>query len=1062
MANNLSGISYTNNFSNLDGLSIVQADEIFIDGVPINTDSFVPYNGATANVNLGTFNFQTLGQVTAKKLALAAFESTIMTSPTTSSIFTADSWRISNTVQISSLGSGSFLSTSYLTINDITNNSTLLTFQSDRIANFANTKVRVSTMASNVYDVVNLSTLTNAVAYIEGITSLAFVPYNNAREELNMGASTITTTGRINAGALRITSSISNIDYSLSVNASDQLEITNIATLQTLKTDGASLFIPGNVNCYSGTVFSNDLQLSGTSFLAYGSASQWGTTLNGSGQYEIQDDAGVMRMRLSKTTGMTISTLNITQVASATPTYALGINGGGQVVSFAVPTATNILSLANTFTNTNTFLSTLTAGVGYTTSINGALTTNLDSLGFTSASFTTSGITGTYTAPFGTITNPSGSTYQITQTAAGRSIMAISGFTPSVGITYVFEFNIKCTIGTATISVEQDNILVSPALYPLTTGFNRVVGSFTYNGTPNTVVFKIYTGVASWNAQWDSFTLSTYSIGMNANMNALTVNNRFTQRYNALVTDVSTLVNRATMDSAISATSIVNLNNTFIGTNAFNNDVSLGVSTVVVNQQSITTSILQTAGISSQALGGTAVISGTYLLTPTPTTFAYASVYSPTQTFLANAKHSYLFTGFTAGIFGVSLTVYQANVANTGFVAISSTTPVVVGTFSGIFTPNINSSYLGQVYFTFSGINSKTVGWTTFTYQRGMETVNGNLTVNGDTTLATTTTGNTTAIGNITINNGTAGLLTKLGNTTGYNMTLNGGTNVNSPYIEFFAGGTRRCYMGNVSATQVDIAAENGAQIALNTAGSTRMTIKADGTATHTAGDNSYMKYGPNATWSSNLVVGATPNRVASADTAQVITTNGNLHLDAGNSRDMYYGYYANSNGTPNTHQFYGTSVNFPSGLPQNTTSFSQVAVFDGNTLKRSQAVNRLVYFNNNVAWGGGVNMVNAFYLYNTACNVQIWGKNSGYYSGAGMMQTTIRCYSQSSGAYYYFALNAFVNVGSNHFTVPLNYAASFPYTGWYDIYVYSTSGWITDGNDQLTIGVTVLPAGGF
>lgn len=225
--------------------------------------------------------------------------------------------------------------------------------------------------------------------------------------------------------------------------------------------------------------------------------------------------------------------------------------------------------------------------------------------------------------------------------------------------------------------------------------------------------------------------------------------------------------------------------------------------------------------------------------------------------------------------------------------------------------------------------------------------------------------------------------------------------------------------------------------------------------------DDSMTYYGANATWNAKLVVGSGTDKAGSS-TAQVITTNGNLHMDAGNNNDMYYGYYANSRGTPNTHQFYGTSVNFPSGLPQNGTSFSQVAVFDGNTLKKSQATQRLVYFNNNVAWGGGVNMVNAFYLYNTACSVQFWGKNSGYYSGGGMMQTTIRCYSQSSGAYYYFPINAYVNNGYNHFTVPLNYSSTFPYTGWYDIYVYSTSGWITDGNDQLTIGVTILPASGY
>jgi hypothetical protein len=884
--------------ASLDGLVYVDVDGLTVNGVPVDLNNLVPYTNATKNLNLGTFNFETLGAVSAKQHVFPPFTSTLMTGAMTSSIFTADAWQFSNTISTVSLGPT--VSTSYLTLNDITNNSTIVTFQSDGIANFESTIVRTNRMAVSNFDVVNLSTLTSAVAFIENVNALNYVPYTGATNNLNMGASTITTTGLIHAGALRITSSIVNTDYSVSVNGTDFLEFTNLTTSQKIYTDGGSLWLPGNVY-NNGIVYSNELQLSGTSYLGYGTIYQYGTSINGSGRYEIADDTGNGILTLSKANGLTISTITITQVPSATPTYALGVNGSGGVVSFAVPTASNILPLDNIFTGTNTFNSTMTTGVGYTTSINGALTTSLVDLGFTSASFTTAGITGTYSPPLGTITNVSGSTYQIAQTAQGRSIMAISGFTPSVGITYVFSFNIKCTIGTATISVEQDNIVVSPALYPLTTGFNRVVGSFTYNGTPNTVVFKIYTGVASWNAQWDSFTLSTYSIGMNANMNALTVNNRFTQRYNALTTDVSTLVNRATMDSAISAGSIVNLNNTFIGTNAFNNDVSLGVSTVVVNQQSITTSILQTAGISSQALGGTAVISGSYLLTPTPTTFAYASVYSPTQTFLANAKYNYLFTGFTAGIFGVSLTVYQANVANTGFVAISSTVPVVVGTFSGIFTPNVNSSYLGQVYFTFSGINSKTVGWTTFTYQRGMETVNGNLTVNGDTILGTTTTsgiitktgttagndirieggtttnsgyvnfvsggtsrgyignanstdmiinaqngaklnfytaganrmtintvGQTDLFGNLAINNGTTGTLTKYGNTAGYYMTMNGGTNANSPYLEFFSAGSRKMYIGN-AGTNVEIAAENGAYLNIMTNGSNRINVQSTG-----------------------------------------------------------------------------------------------------------------------------------------------------------------------------------------------------------------------------------------
>ena len=148
--------------------------------------------------------------------------------------------------------------------------------------------------------------------------------------------------------------------------------------------------------------------------------------------------------------------------------------------------------------------------------------------------------------------------------------------------------------------------------------------------------------------------------------------------------------------------------------------------------------------------------------------------------------------------------------------------------------------------------------------------------------------------------------------------------------------------------------------------------------------------------------------------------------------------------------------------VAQNSDYYSQVAVLNGSTLQKSQCMMREIYFSNNVAWSGGINITYAFYHYNTISPVQIYGKCSGYYSGSGMMQTTIRLYSQSTGNYYSYPLNSFVNVGGNHFTVPLNVISNGLPTGWFDVYVYSTSGWITDGNDQLTVCVQILPVRDF
>tara|TARA_B100000482_G_scaffold147690_1_gene109771 strand:- start:312 stop:980 length:669 start_codon:yes stop_codon:yes gene_type:complete len=61
-----------------------------------------------------------------------------------------------------------------------------------------------------------------------------------------------------------------------------------------------------------------------------------------------------------------------------------------------------------------------------------------------------------------------------------------------------------------------------------------------------------------------------------------------------------------------------------------------------------------------------------------------------------------------------------------------------------------------------------------------------------------------------------------------------------------------------------------------------------------TAGDNSITHYGPNTTWGGRLAVGAANDKTAASDaaTAQCIVTNGNLHLDAADTRDIYMNHY--------------------------------------------------------------------------------------------------------------------------------------------------------------------------
>jgi hypothetical protein len=81
--------------------------------------------------------------------------------------------------------------------------------------------------------------------------------------------------------------------------------------------------------------------------------------------------------------------------------------------------------------------------------------------------------------------------------------------------------------------------------------------------------------------------------------------------------------------------------------------------------------------------------------------------------------------------------------------------------------------------------------------------------------------------------------------------------------------------------------------------------LTVNNTITVASGDNSMTYYGPNSMWGAYLAVGSGTDK-SNGNTAQVISTNGNLHLDGGNSLDMYYGYYTWARGTPNVHRFYG------------------------------------------------------------------------------------------------------------------------------------------------------------
>jgi hypothetical protein len=76
---------------------------------------------------------------------------------------------------------------------------------------------------------------------------------------------------------------------------------------------------------------------------------------------------------------------------------------------------------------------------------------------------------------------------------------------------------------------------------------------------------------------------------------------------------------------------------------------------------------------------------------------------------------------------------------------------------------------------------------------------------------------------------GSSSIFYKYGPTVGYYVDIQGGSATNSPMIEFFAGATRRSYIGNASSTSMEIYCQNGANLYFLTEATNRMTIATSG-----------------------------------------------------------------------------------------------------------------------------------------------------------------------------------------------------------------------------------------
>ena len=170
--------------------------------------------------------------------------------------------------------------------------------------------------------------------------------------------------------------------------------------------------------------------------------------------------------------------------------------------------------------------------------------------------------------------------------------------------------------------------------------------------------------------------------------------------------------------------------------------------------------------------------------------------------------------------------------------------------------------------------------------------------------------------------------------------------------------------------------------------------------------DNSYFHFGPNGTWGGELYVGATTDKtsITSASKAQIISTDGNLHLDSGAGKSIYLNHhggalgavyrkgpqYWNSRpmvmvGKNNGRVYTGSYVIFDAigyndGNMYNSSNGRFTAIWTGYYLftttllggEQEENANTRWYLNgNNVGWGAAhFNLGNGFnFNYNNARN---------------------------------------------------------------------------------------------
>jgi hypothetical protein len=274
----------------------------------------------------------------------------------------------------------------------------------------------------------------------------------------------------------------------------------------------------------------------------------------------------------------------------------------------------------------------------------------------------------------------------------------------------------------------------------------------------------------------------------------------------------------------------------------------------------------------------------------------------------------------------------------------------------------------------------------------------GVLNFNGGATASAVPAGNSTRAGSLVIggvdtnytDGWNTGLLMECSDTTGISVHDDG---VKLASFMYYSGD--RFYMGKDAGSGWGVT-----PITIDSVLTCSNSVNIGNRTTVAGGDNAKILYGPNSTWGAYLVVGAGTSEVTS-DKAQVISTNGNLHLDAGLGRDIYIGYYPYAAGQLNTIRSYGTwnhtgNAFLLQSAGVGTTSTS--ITYDPPTVSRTLNVDG--YINGLYLYSGGTIGTGSYYGY-------IQWVNNGHWIGNVQRAGGGHIFTFNSGGYNFGGLAA-------------------------------------------------------